>query len=269
MTKEQQKEFFDLYETSEREALKYLRKQRLVPDELNDLYKKVLRYNSIYEREGFVSEDDFDAYLEAKIDLFTALGIEDPVLRENTHQEAKIVLKEALSEDVNIYSLFTYWSVPIDDVAKEYQDEYRENYEDEIAEYDHVVVTEDMIEDFSYADFMSFERDEFLYYVTDELLPGDYYGYLAFMYRANWRGSSAYTLTEDIERAVFFDHDASLYYQSKGPGYVKLTYASHDLPMGSDYYIIGLDRDTYETLEELDFNEVKDFVSTLDLFPEE
>jgi hypothetical protein len=39
--------------------------------------------------------------------------------------------------------------------------------------------------------------------------------------------------------------------------------------MGSDYYIIGLDRDTYETLEELDFNEVKDFVSTLDLFPEE
>jgi hypothetical protein len=260
MTDLQRRDFFDLYETSERAALKFLKDNNLIPRQLDSLYNRVKRMNRIYEQEGFETEEAFEEYVELKIDLFSALGIEDPVLSESIEEDTQgELIVESIPPNTNLYDLFTYWYVPLEDIKDSMKEDYAEIAEEN--EDDWVVATADDIEDFVSAEFHSFEEDEFIYYFKDQLFEGrNYEAYLAFSYGMNYRGSYAYKITQDLKDIIFFDYDASLYFQDTGDNFVKLRMASHDVPMGSDYYILGLSKEEFDLLEDADFDMVQHFI---------
>lgn len=259
MTNLQIQEFYNLYEVSERAALKFLKEAELIPSELESLYNKVKRMNRIYEQQGFETEEGYEEYVEAKIDLFLSLGIEDPALNESVEEPQEEVITEALQKDTNVYDLFTYWEVPVEDIKDEYKEDYREIAEEN--ESDGVIAPAIDIEDFSSAEYFSFENDDFLYYVKDQLFEGgDYVAYLAFSYGMNYRGDFAYNISRELDNLVFFEYDASLYFEEKGRDYIKFKLASHDVPMGSDYYILGLSQEDYDIIDNADFEIIQHFI---------
>lgn len=109
------------------------------------------------------------------------------------------------------------------------------------------------------------EYDEVLLgeYLIDKI--GKYPHYLVFASGCRWNGASGYTICDNILKTVSRDYDISLYEDKPLKNGYAFTESSHDVPMGSTTYIIGLTEQEYERLEDAEFNEVEEFVNKHDI----
>ena len=159
-------------------------------------------------------------------------------------------------KDINLLSMFSYWSVPAEDVEEEYRDMFDEDDE-------YIIAPEYTIENFENADFDKFETEEFLDYMYELLGNTNYAGFIGFNYNANWQGSQGYKISDNLEDLLLFDFDYSLYLEKQGKDILELKMYSHDVPTGGLYYIIGIveSDDFYYLNEEASFEDVEEFIS--------
>lgn len=149
-------------------------------------------------------------------------------------------LKEELEVDDN--SIYAIYGNTLEDITQKFNSQ-------EV--YDAI--------DFNMTDF---DED----YLEDILLNtlGNWPHYLVFASGVKWNGVSGYGIFEDIKRTVYRDYDVSLYLEEEiKDRAMKCLESSHDRPTGSTTYIIGISNDEYEDLEEMDFNEIEQFVHSV------
>lgn len=88
--------------------------------------------------------------------------------------------------------------------------------------------------------------------------------YLVFASGCRWNGASGYKITSNIIDTVLRDYEISLYYISHIEDRALICKeSSHDVPMGSETFIIGISEDEYEKLEDFEFDEIEEFVNNI------
>lgn len=159
-------------------------------------------------------------------------------------------------KDINLLSMFSYWSVPTEDIEEEYRDMFDE-------EDNNIIAPEYTIENFENANFEYFDTAELIEYMHELLGDNKYVGFIGFNYKANWRGSQGYKISDSLEDLLLFDYDYSLYLSKQGKDILELKMYSHDVPTGGLYYIIGIveSDDFYYLKEEASFEDVEEFIS--------
>lgn len=131
-------------------------------------------------------------------------------------------------------------------------------------------ILEDLAQKFNYQevyDAIDFNMTEFDEDSLEDILLnslGNWPHYLVFASGVRWNGNSGFAVFEDIKRTVYRDYDVTLELEEeiKDRG-IKCRESSHDVPMGSTTYIIGISEDESEDIDEMDFDEVEHFVHSI------
>lgn len=86
--------------------------------------------------------------------------------------------------------------------------------------------------------------------------------YLVFASGCRWNGASGYKFTDTFDESLYRGYDTSLCINSvsKGGKVLRLTEYSHDVPTGSDTYVIALTDKEAERLEYVGFPTIEHFV---------
>ena len=110
--------------------------------------------------------------------------------------------------------------------------------------------------DWSSAEFDEYECADLL-----ESWVGQHPHYLTFASGCTWNGASGYGFSSKILDTVRRPYEITLIYKDHIDGRALICReSSHDVPMGSTTYIIGLTDEEYETLEDSNFEAVEAFV---------
>ena len=75
-----------------------------------------------------------------------------------------------------------------------------------------------------------------------------------------WDGRSGYKIVDDLSEALYREYEVSDTIVDYNGRILALCEASHDVPTGAPFYIIGIDERTKRTLENSDFAAIKCFV---------
>ncbi len=84
--------------------------------------------------------------------------------------------------------------------------------------------------------------------------------YLVFGFGMRWDGSDGYTLLDNRDDVLNRGYDVLDDILGYNGRVLWLRESSHDVPMGSDMYVIGIGERTYRCLLNSDFDEVRNFV---------
>ena len=160
---------------------------------------------------------------------------------------------------INIQEIGTYYSVPFEDLKKE----YKEEYEDIKNEDGTLLLAEstlnEMVENFDNVYFDYIDRDEIEEFI-DSLLA-NYNNYLVIAYNSTWRGQTGYNIVDSKNECFYRDYDVTqnVIGSSVKGKILKIREYSHDVPMGHDTIIIGLTDSEYEKLVYSNFESVIKF----------
>lgn len=160
---------------------------------------------------------------------------------------------------INIQEIGTYYSVPFENLKKE----YKEEYEDMKNEDGTLLLAEstlnEMVENFDNVYFDYIDRDEIEEFI-DSLLK-DYNNYLVVAYNSTWRGQTGYNIVDSKNECFYRDYDVTqnVIGSSVKGKILKIREYSHDVPMGHDTIIIGLTDSEYEKLVYSNFESVIKF----------
>lgn len=160
---------------------------------------------------------------------------------------------------INIQEIGTYYSVPFENLKKE----YKEEYEDIKNEDGTLLLAEstlnEMVENFDNVYFDYIDRDEIEEFI-DSLLA-NYNNYLVIAYNSTWRGQTGYNIVDSKNECFYRDYDVTqnVIGSSVKGKILKIRECSHDVPMGHDTIIIGLTDSEYEKLVYSNFESVVKF----------
>lgn len=160
---------------------------------------------------------------------------------------------------INIQETGTYYSVPFENLKKE----YKEEYEDIKNEDGTLLLAEstlnEMVENFDNVYFDYIDRDEIEEFI-DSLLA-NYNNYLVIAYNSTWRGQTGYNIVDSKNECFYRDYDVTqnVIGSSVKGKILKIREYSHDVPMGHDTIIIGLTDSEYEKLVYSNFESVIKF----------
>lgn len=160
---------------------------------------------------------------------------------------------------INIQEIGTYYSVPFENLKKE----YKEEYEDIKNEDGTLLLAEstlnEMVENFDNVYFDYIDRDEIEEFI-DSLLA-NYNNYLVIAYNSTWRGQTGYNIVDSKNECFYRDYDVTqnVIGSSVKGKILKIREYSHDVPMGHDTIIIGLTDNEYEKLVYSNFESVIKF----------
>lgn len=160
---------------------------------------------------------------------------------------------------INIQEIGTYYSVPFENLKKE----YKEEYEDIKNEDGTLLLAEstlnEMVENFDNVYFDYIDRDEIEEFI-DSLLA-NYNNYLVIAYNSTWRGQTGYNIVDSKNECFYRDYDVTqnIIGSSVKGKILKIREYSHDVPTGHDTIIIGLTDTEYEKLVYSDFDSVIKF----------
>lgn len=90
-------------------------------------------------------------------------------------------------------------------------------------------------------------------------LIGKHPYYLVFAKGCRYNGASGYKFCNNIIDTFMRDYESNIIIVDNTKNAIKCRESSHDVPMGSDTYIIGLTRSEYEHYEDADFTEIEQF----------
>lgn len=88
-------------------------------------------------------------------------------------------------------------------------------------------------------------------------LIGKHPYYLVFAKGCRWNGSSGYKFCNNIISTFMRDYESNIIIVDHNQNAIKCRESSHDVPMGSDTYIIGLTMPDYERYKDADFTEIE------------
>lgn len=126
-------------------------------------------------------------------------------------------------------------------------------YGTEIEEYDI---------DSSAIDYSSAEFDESILLDTLECHINDFPHYLVFASGCRWNGTSGYKFCTKLLDTVYRDYDVSIWIKKSIDSKVMICKeSSHDVPTGSNTYIIGLTSKEYNKLKDAEFEDIEEFIS--------
>lgn len=131
------------------------------------------------------------------------------------------------------------------------EDEYMYLFGDELAEYE--VPDEAVV-------WGSGEFNEKMFEDLLDTFLDDYPYYLVFASGVRWNGASGYMFTNDKVKTLYRDYDASVYVQKYNGKTLIVTESSHDVPMGSNTYIVGITDRQKDLFEDAEFSEIEEFV---------
>lgn len=160
---------------------------------------------------------------------------------------------------INIQEIGTYYSVPFENLKKE----YKEEYEDIKNEDGTLLLAEstlnEMVENFDNVYFDYIDRDEIEEFI-DSLLA-NYNNYLVIAYNSTWRGQTGYNIVDSKNECFYRDYDVTqnVIGSSVKGKILKIREYSHDVPMGHNTIIIGLTDSEYEKLVYSNFESVVKF----------
>lgn len=87
--------------------------------------------------------------------------------------------------------------------------------------------------------------------------------YLVMATHCRWNGASGYKFCENITDTVQRGYEITLVLEEERDRAIKCRESSHDVPMGSTTYIIGISEEEYEKLSESSFEEVQAFAEKI------
>ena len=105
-------------------------------------------------------------------------------------------------------------------------------------------------------DFDSYEVDQDMLESELEHFLGNYPHYLVIAIHCKWNGASGWMFTNSRIKTVSRDYDISLIIEENGQDAIKCRESSHDVPMGSTTYIVGLSNDDFDKLEDAELDEL-------------
>lgn len=160
---------------------------------------------------------------------------------------------------INIQEIGTYYSVPFEDLKKEYKKEYEDMKNEDGTLFLAESTLDKIVENFDnvYLDYTDTDEiDEFI----DNLLA-NYNNYLVVAYNSTWRGQTGYNIVDSKNECFYRDYDVTqnVIGSSVKGKILKIREYSHDVPTGHDTIIIGLTDSEYEKLVYSNFESVIKF----------
>lgn len=178
---------------------------------------------------------------------------------KKTYAEKKSFIDLEGLEKINIQEVGQYYSVKFDDIKDEWKSSY--DYGEEVVDIA-LDSLNDVVKDGSSYEYDYFDETEYVEYVGSLMDVEKYNHYLVFAYNCRWNGASGYSIVDDYEDCFCRNYDTSMYYQdgSSSGKWMCIKEYSHDVPMGSDTYIIGLTDKEYERLNDCNFGKIQEFI---------
>lgn len=166
-----------------------------------------------------------------------------------------------------IFDKCTYYTVDMCKLSNDKILELRESLSINTEDDTKIYMSKTNIEKFDIPDIaidydsLDFDEDE-LEYILEEYL-GSHNFYLVFGNNIRWNGESGYTIVDNIIDTVKRNYDCSInIIENPNKDVIICMESSHDCSTGSQVIIIGLTNQEYELLEELDFDDISNFVET-------
>jgi len=167
-------------------------------------------------------------------------------------------------EDFNIFDACTYYIVDLrnldEDIKKKMAEEGYDYCDDEenawltLSDVNYLGISLDNI-DWNSGDF----DEENLEDILNNLI-GEFPHYLVFASGCTWNGRSGYKFCNNIKDTVLRNYEVSITVSSIGADFIICNESSHDVPMGSTTYILGLSEKEYDKLSEYSFKEIEEYV---------
>ena len=169
---------------------------------------------------------------------------------------------------MNVLAACTYFDVDISKLPKDVYEKIDNDYgglEDEGA---YIRMSEDNIDyynvpseavDYSDGDFDEYELEA----IMSDIL-GNYPHYLVFAAGCRWNGASGYKVVEDVKETCYRGYDITLELKERGKRKALFRESSHDVPMGSTTYMLGITEEEYDRILDMEFNEVEEFVDSIE-----
>lgn len=124
----------------------------------------------------------------------------------------------------------------------------------------YVCMTKSLIDKFDISsdaiDFDSYDVDQDMLESELEHFLGNYPHYIVIATHCKWNGASGWMFTDSLIKTVSRNYDISLIIEENGHDAIKCKESSHDVPMGSTTYIVGLSNDDFDKLEDAELDEL-------------
>ena len=173
------------------------------------------------------------------------------------------------NEQMDIFELNTYYDVNLEDLSDELKQKLHDDGLDFDDEDEIIVVSGGEINyyeiPYDAINYSSGELDTYALETDLECYLGRTYPhYLVFASGCRWNGASGYKFCENLLDIVSRPYDICFYIDLSDTeeGKFKARESSHDVPMGSTTYVIGLSEKEYEELRESNFEAVEAFVKS-------
>lgn len=101
--------------------------------------------------------------------------------------------------------------------------------------------------------------EDYQHEILDDCL-GDAYSYLLFAFNVRWDGADGWKKFKDKYEVFDRDYEHTIVIVRYNGRALKLWESSHDCPMGCTQYVVALTKEEDEALDEMSFEEVRNFV---------
>lgn len=108
-------------------------------------------------------------------------------------------------------------------------------------------------------DFLQEEDEDYRHEILDDCL-NDAYSYLVFAFHVRWDGADGWKKFGDKYQVFDRGYDHTIVIERYNGRVLEISESSHDCPMGSTQYVIALTKEEAEALDEMTFEEVRNFV---------
>lgn len=164
---------------------------------------------------------------------------------------------------MNILGSCTYFTVNLLKLSSKLKEAISRNYDIE-DNTSTLIMSEESINEFNVpSEAIDYSTGEFDEEELRDLLVdmiGNHSDYLVLASGCRWNGSSGYMFCDDIVDTVKRNYSISLRLVEEFKNGIECMESSHDVPTGSSTYIIGITSEERDHLEDVDFDEIEQFV---------
>ena len=109
-----------------------------------------------------------------------------------------------------------------------------------------------------------YDYDEYLFedLLMDYLPETDANTWLVVAKGCRWNGANGYMITDNPVKTILRDYDTTAYVEDSTDDVLTITEHSHDVPMGSTTYIVGLNGDEVDMVNEMLDEELYDSINS-------